>query len=336
MYRKTCSPHSVVSSKLCFFKLRSSKLYSILLSTSWLFFLYSGVSYGKDYYVELDVGGGYNSNVFLESDETISIGEVSESESENAEERGDLQSIMGFSAGYEFMDLSHGDGKILFDFVNEKLADNDIDISTSAISSPYTLYVDNFKLRVMPRMLVYTVGGVEVLQYRGVSFDLTRKTAGYKMGIGYQVTDKSAEDVNYLAYDGVVQDLNFHFSPREFSRRYTLVLGLSNNEYGETIEGDESHTALYLSGAYQFRHKKYTGKLYAKIKNTHYVSDPFNGFERQDTNLRMYYKQSYYLSKTTTVFLLSEYMNNQSNQIEEEEDKNYSQWINMAGARWQF
>lgn len=286
----------------------------------------------KDYFLELDVNAGYNNNVFLESDDIVSNTATDDSSQQ------DVQTQISLMAGYEFFDGENSDAKIVADYFNETLIDNDLETTVTSLSIPFTYYKGNYRLRTTGSYMDYTLSGTKVLTYNSGRLDLTRKFGDNKVGVQYGYTKKSPQDVRYDSYDGYSQDIKAYTGFIHEGVKIKLTADLFSNQYQDEYVSNKGY---YLQAVVSKHFNHTYMRLSVKYKNTRYNDDPLLGLEegglaRADDQYSLSYTHDYFLNKYTDLYVASEYVSNSSNVDFDEENYNYSQWTNSVGARFSF
>jgi len=281
----------------------------------------------KNLTANMELSSGYNSNVFYGSQNEL----IEETSTESAS---DIQHSIILNAGYKYFNGSNSDAKLYVDYYYDKLQDNDVDYSTIDLSLPYSYYTKTLRLRVTPLLSSFKSSGVSALQNYGISLNLTLKLGFYRAGISSLIIKNKVIDESYSAYEGSSNNAYVFLEKHSFSSQTSLKLGVANYNYQLTIDGDESNAVYYIGSNYLFfkgrKEIVFTGKVQAKK----YVTDPFNGFNRTDYNVKLSVAPAYRLSKSIKLFVKAQYVINSSNLVTETEDKNYDQTQFNIGVAW--
>ena len=283
-------------------------------------------SQAKDYYLELDINTGYNSNVFLEADEDIIVSDTSSQQ--------DIQTQFSIMGSYEFFDGENSDAKVMLDYFTESFADNELDSTVTSISVPYTYYANQYRIRATPASMTYNLSGENVLNYSSARLDVTRKFGNTRVGAQYGYTKKSPQDVSYADYEGNSQNVKTHVTFSDFDSSLKFNLNLFNNSY---LSEYSSNDGFYVQASYNQRFSNTGYRVAAKFKNTRYIADPLlEDLARNDQQVSISYMQDYYLNNITELYFNSEYVKNNSNVEFSDENYNYNQWVNTLGMRFVF
>lgn len=287
---------------------------------------FSPLAMGKDFYLDIDLNRGYNSNVFLADNEDLALIESSDSVAE------DFQNQWFIGASYEFFETRQSDAKVMLDYFYESFDDNEISSTFISAALPYSHYIDDVRLRFTPSYLLYDIDGVDVLRYFGKKIDATKKFGRHKVGLNYKHTGKTPLDDSYESYNGDSQDFYLEYGGRWLSKQLTIKVGQLVNDYAETLFGNESSDAQYASLSFSSRGQRTKSTVYLRVKSVEYVTDPLDGFNRSDDNLRISFKQTFYPNRKIDLYFISEFTDNQSN----DNEKTYEQWINSVGTQLHF
>jgi len=280
----------------------------------------------KDYYLELDINSGHNSNVFLEADEDIIVSDTSSQQ--------DIQTQFSVMGSYEFFDGENSDAKVMLDYFTESFADNDLDSTITSVSVPYTYYANQYRIRATPAVMTYSLSGEDVLSYTSGRLDVTRKLGDVKLGAQYGYIKKSAEEVSFLDYQGNSQNVKTHVTFSDFDSSLRFNLNLFSNNYQDAYT---SNDGFYVQASYNQRFSNTGYRVSAKFKDTQYIADPLLAdLARNDQQVSISYMQDYYLNNITELYFNSEYVNNNSNVEFSDENYNYNQWVNTLGMRFVF
>jgi|GEM_PF-2283999 len=302
-----------------------NKGFALTLATPVLL-LAAVTSQAKDYYLELDINTGHNSNVFLEADEDIIVSDTSSQQ--------DIQTQFSVMGSYEFFDGENSDAKVMLDYFTESFADNDLDSTITSVSLPYTYYANQYRIRATPAVMTYSLSGEDVLSYTSGRLDVTRKLGDTKLGAQYGYIKKSAEEVSFLDYQGNSQNVKTHVTFSDFDSSLRFNLNLFSNNYQDKYT---SNDGFYVQASYNQRFSNTGYRVSAKFKDTQYIADPLlEGLARNDQQVSISYMQDYYLNNITELYFNSEYVNNHSNVEFSDENYNYNQWVNTLGMRFVF
>ncbi len=280
----------------------------------------------KDYYLELDINKGINSNVFLSADEDIVV-------SDTASEQ-DIQTQFSVMGSYEFFDGENSDAKILLDYFSESFAKNELDSTVTSVSLPVTYYRDDYRIRVIPAVMTYNLSGENVLKYTQGKLDVTRKIKDMRVGLQYGYNKKSAQTSSYDIYAGNSQNIKTYVSFSDYDSRVKLNLNLFDNNYADEYI---SNNGFYLQASYKKSFNSTAISVSSKYKNTQYISDILlDDIARNDQQVSLSYMQDYYLTKIIELYFSSEYIKNISNIEFDDTNYSYQQWVNTLGMRFVF
>ncbi|MEY8248152.1 MAG: hypothetical protein RPT11_07170 [Bermanella sp.] len=281
---------------------------------------------GKDYYLELDINKGHNSNVFLEADDDIVLADTFSQQ--------DIQTQIGVMGSYEFFDGEHSDAEVTLDYFTESFAANDLDSTITSVSVPYTYYTNQYRIRITPAIMRYRLSGEDALHYNSGRLDVTRKLGTAQWGAQYGYSKKTAQDVSFLDYQGSSQNIKTHVTFRRFGSSLRLNLNLFSNDYEDAYSSNDGYS-VQASYQQRFRHTGY--RVSAKFKDTQYIADPLlDDVARNDGQLSIGYTQDYYLNAVSELYFNSEYVTNDSNVALSGENYSYHQWVNSLGMRFVF
>jgi hypothetical protein len=280
----------------------------------------------KDYYLELDINKGINSNVFLSADEDIVV-------SDTASEQ-DIQTQFSVMGSYEFFDGKNSDAKILLDYFRESFASNNLDSTVTSVSVPLTFYTDNYRIRATPAVMAYNLSGENVLKYTQGKLDIAQKIKDVRVGMQYGYSKKSSQTSSYDVYEGDSQNIKTYVSFSDYGSSVRLNLNLFDNNYADEYI---SNNGYYLQARYKKRFNDTGLSVSTKYKNTQYISDLLlDDIARNDQQISIRYMQDYYFNNITEFYFSSEYIKNNSNVAFEDVNYNYQQWVNTVGMRFVF
>ncbi len=283
-------------------------------------------SNAKDYYLELDINKGINSNVFLSAYEDIVV-------SDTASEQ-DIQTQFSVMGSYEFFDGKNSDAKVLLDYFSESFASNDLDSTVTSVSVPVTYYSDNYRFRATPAVMAYNLSGENVLKYTQGKLDLTRKINDVRVGMQYGYSQKTPQTSSYDVYEGNSQNIKTYVSFSDYGSNVRLNFNLFNNHYADEYI---SNDGFYLQASYKKTFNRTGISVSSKYKNTQYISDILlDDIARNDQQFSISYMQDYYVNKVSEVYVSSEYIKNNSNVALDGTNYNYQQWVNTIGMRLVF
>ncbi len=291
-------------------------------------------SNATDLYFEVDMNTGHNSNVFLSADEDIIVSDESQSSPQQ-----DMQTQLSIMGSYEFFDGANSDAKIMVDYFKESFNDNDLESTITSVSLPFTYYMDQYRLRVTPAVMQYSLSGENVLNYTSSRFDLTRKISNKtlgdtKVGMQYGYTQKSPQQISYADYEGDSQNVKAYVNFKNGSSSVKFNVNVFGNNYQDEYSSNDGY---YVKAKYNQYYQNSGFALSAKVKSTQYIVDPLLSDEaREDIQLTLSYLQDYYVSDITQLYFNSEYTNNKSNINFSDENYNYDQWVNTLGMRFVF
>ncbi len=283
-------------------------------------------SNAKDYYLELDINKGYNSNVFLEADEDIVVSDTASQQ--------DIQTQFSVMGSYEFFNGENSDAKVMLDYFTESFADNDLDSAVTSVSLPYTYYANQYRIRATPAIMTYNLSGENVLNYQSARLDVTRKYGDARLGAQYGYVKKSPQDVSYADYEGNSQNVKTHVTFSDFDSSLKFNLNLFSNNYQDEYASNDGY---YVQASYSQRFSNTGYRVAAKFKDTQYIADPLlEDLARNDQQMSLSFMQDYYLNHITEIYFNSEYLKNNSNVEFSDENYSYNQWVNTLGMRFVF
>ncbi len=283
-------------------------------------------SNAKDYYLELDINKGINSNVFLSADEDIVVSDTASDQ--------DVQTQFSLMGSYEFFDGENSDAKVLLDYFSESFDSNDLDSTVTSVSVPVTFYSDNYRLRVTPAVMSYNLSGENVLKYTQGRLDVARKIHDVRVGVQYGYSKKSPQTSSYDVYEGNSQNIKTYASFSNYGSKIRLNLNVFDNNYADEYI---SNNGFYLQASYKKRFNDTGIRVSTKYKNTQYISDILlDDIARNDQQVSISYLQDYYVNNIVELYISSEYIKNNSNIEFDDTNYNYNQWVNTLGMRFVF
>jgi len=287
----------------------------------------ASLTQGAGYSLELDMSTGYNSNVFLESDDLVV----------NDESLGsnqiDMQTQVAITGNIEFWDKTNSDASIMLDYFKETLLDNSLDTTVMTLSVPMHYYQGDYRYGATFTRQAYNLSGVDVLEYFVSKVDVAKKTGNNTLYFSYGFTDKGAQDASYSDYNGTSQSGALKYTVDYRGKKWTIKGNVFQNNYaGEGL----SNTGSYIKTVYQVYRGHHVMSGSVKLKGTQYELDSFTNDERSDRQLSFNYNHEYILNSTMQLYFDASYIRNQSNIEYTDENYNYNQWINTLGARFVF
>ena len=278
---------------------------------------------------DIDLNSGYNDNVYFQANELEII-------NSGVEQNSDAQNQLILSTSYKFLNTRNSDMKWVLDYFYEGYANNELETSITTMTLPFSYYTNNNRFRISPLVSRYVIDRDAALLSSGVNLEVTHKMGRFNLGTSYQHLDKAALSSSYDKYEGDGKDISVYYSGRWLSRYFKVSVGAYENNYSETVDGDDSHDGVYASLSYGMRYKKLDLSLYGKVKSKAYVSDPYTQFEREDSQTTVSISPAYALSRSTSVYASIQWTNNSSNQNNETDNMNYTQTISSIGFRYSF
>ena len=292
-----------------------------------MLYVMSNLAQGAGYSLELDMSTGYNSNVFLESDDLVVNDETLGSN------QTDMQTQVAITGNIEFWDKANSDASIMIDYFKETLLDNELDTTVMTLSLPMHYYQGDYRYGATFTHQAYNLSGVDVLEYFVSKVDVAKKIENDTLYVSYGFTDKTSQDSSYSDYDGSRHSGTLRYSVDYGSEKWTLQGNAFQNNYtGEGL----SNVGSYIKTVYQVYRGHHVMSGGVKLKGTQYELDSLSNDQRSDRQLSFHYNHEYYLNSLMQLYFDASYIRNQSNIEYTDENYNYNQWINTLGARFVF
>ena len=276
---------------------------------------------------ELDLSRGYNNNVFLNADDSMP------NETDDQTSTVDMQTQVNLLANFEVLDGKDSDLSVLIDWFHEALADNDTSTSMQSMTVPYNYYFQNVRLSSSFSVQKYASDSVDVLQYASGRFGVTHKQGDNRLSIDLKRTVKSPKDDSYLDYKGIGHNLEIGYvtAPQVHQNKVYI------NAFNHTYAGDGmSNKGAYIKAIHVMRHNQHKMQLGVQAKISEYEQALLHVQSRSDQQLRISYDHEYFINAIVQLYFNSSFLANQSNFNYQDENYNYTQWVNTVGTRFSF
>lgn len=300
-----------------------TKIKYLILMVFWAF---QGQVMANEIYAELDLSTGHNNNVYFNAEDSLNQASAGAPQAE-------MQHQLSFMLAYEFWQNKDADAKLMFDYYREKLTESDVLTQVLSASVPLSYYQGDYRYRASIAYVNYQLSGINVLDYASLLVDVSKKMNGYKLGVEYSLNDKKAKTADYESYEGLSHTLKTHVSFSNSKYKTALKAAVFDYQYDDATK---QYDGYYVQANYKKRFKSASTELKLKYKNSQYLYDSLYAISRQDRQVSLNVIQTLYITANSQFYFDSQYLKNNSNLDFEDENYNYSQWLNTVGVRYIF